>query len=306
MAVLTCYPGLEVTVEVDGQRAQEYDAPADEIEAGAKELNFHSIPDLRIEGCPYIIKYIESKPGKPFAFQLDSTNFAIPSSDNKKHLVQYRCVLDGISTGYNQLVGGAKSSKNSFTSGSNESGWKCHKFQFSTLEIVEGGDGKQGDRTKEYGTLLVKLCDAIDLKRTIPTLASIRSPVPVQSVSEKALKGRSVDSKVVFDTQPFSASKRAPIVHLVDPGRRPFAVFEFRYRTMEGLMCEGIVPRPVKEDDDQVVDVEKEQQPLNPVKPDPDNTRGIKREFADPNPMAVCYKLRRLEDGKVEIDLTDD
>ncbi|KAK3954929.1 hypothetical protein QBC32DRAFT_311605 [Pseudoneurospora amorphoporcata] len=281
MAVLTCYPGLEVAVEVDGQRAQEYDAPADEIEAGAKELNFHSIPDMPIEGSPpYIIKYIESKPGKPFAFQLDSTNFAIPSSDNKKHLVQYRCVLDGISTGYNQLVGGAKS--------------------------MEGGNGKQGDRTKEYGTLLVKLWDAIDLKRTRPKAASrrSRSPVPVQSVSEKALKGRSVDSKVVFDTQPSSAYKRVPVVHY--PDRRPFAVFEFRYRTMEGLMCEGIVPRPVNEDDDQVVDVEKEQQPLNRVKPDPENTRGIKREFTDPNPMPVCYKLRGLENGKVEIDLTDD
>lgn len=63
MAILSSYPGLEVTVAVDGQRAQEYDAPADEVEARAREIDFSSIPQVPIQGseAPYTIKYIESK-----------------------------------------------------------------------------------------------------------------------------------------------------------------------------------------------------------------------------------------------------
>lgn len=137
MAILTGYPGLEVTVEVDGQRAQEYDAPADEVEARAKETNFYSIPQVPIQGSgsPYTIKYIESKPGKPFAFEIDSTNFFIPSPDAKKHMVEYQCFLDGTPTGYYRLVGGTKKRMRSYKSGNNNSGWKRHEFQFSTLEI---------------------------------------------------------------------------------------------------------------------------------------------------------------------------
>lgn len=135
MAILDAYPGLEVTIEVDGQRAQEYEAPADEVEARASEVDFHSIPELRCEGTPYTIKYIESKPEKPFAFNVDATNFAIPSPDGEEHLVEYKLFLDGTSTGYYGLACGTKRTRNRFLSGSNDSGWKTNKFQFSTLEL---------------------------------------------------------------------------------------------------------------------------------------------------------------------------
>ncbi|EAA35603.3 hypothetical protein GE21DRAFT_2615 [Neurospora crassa] len=258
MAILTGYPGLEVTIEVDGQRAQEYDAPADEVEARAKEIDFHSITHVPIQesGSPYTIKYIEAKPGKPFVFKLDSTNFSIPSHDGKTHMIEYKCFLDGIPTSFRRLACGTMNMRGSYTSGNNESGWKRHKFQFSTLELVEGAAETQGDRTKEYGTLSVKLWHAIDLCRTSIRMA-VDDPVPVQSVSETVLKGKSVDSKVHFKSEPYiSASKTSGRFDFVDPDRRPFAIFEFRYRTMEGLMSEGIVPRPVKNEDDKVIDLE--------------------------------------------------
>ncbi|KAJ4414646.1 hypothetical protein N0V85_003058 [Neurospora sp. IMI 360204] len=85
---------------------------------------------------------------------------------------------------------------------------------------------------------------------------------------------------------------------------------------MEGLMSEGIVPRLVKNENNQGIHPENEDQPLTHIKPDPEHTRGIKpdpehtrgikRELVDSTHLPVCYKLRRLEDGKVEIDLTDD
>ncbi|EGO53812.1 hypothetical protein NEUTE1DRAFT_151030 [Neurospora tetrasperma FGSC 2508] len=321
MAILTGYPELEITVEVDGQRAQEYDAPADEVEARAKEIDFHSITHVPIQesGSPFTIKYIESMPGKPFVFKLDSTKFSIPSHDGQKHKAEYQCFLDGIPTGYYSLPGGTKTTRDSSLSGNNESGWKLHRFQFSTLELVEGAAETQGDRTKQFGTLSVKLWHAIDSGRT-SVLKPLDDPVSVQSVSETALKGKSVDSKVHFNSELISGPKKVHRFEHVDPDQRPFAIFEFRYRTMEGLMSEGIVPRPVKNEDDQLIDLEEahqiSQEPLTDIKPDPKNTRGIKpdpeikrgikREPVDSTHIPVCYKLRRLEDGKVEIDLTDD
>ncbi|KAK3498084.1 uncharacterized protein B0T23DRAFT_310049 [Neurospora hispaniola] len=86
-------------------------------------------------GSPFTIKYIESMPGKPFVFKLDSTRFSIPSHDGQKHKAEYQCFLDGIPTGYYSLPGGTKTTRDSSLSGNNESGWKLHRFQFSTLEL---------------------------------------------------------------------------------------------------------------------------------------------------------------------------
>lgn len=137
MAILIGYPGLEVTIEVDGQRAAEYDAPTDEIEARVAETNFYPIPQLPTQGSepPYTIKYIESKPGKPFAFKFDSTNFIIPSPDGKKHEAAYECILDGTSTSYYEVPGGVRDVRNFYHSGRNKSSWKRYKFQFATLEL---------------------------------------------------------------------------------------------------------------------------------------------------------------------------
>ncbi|KAK3397455.1 hypothetical protein B0T20DRAFT_355182 [Sordaria brevicollis] len=321
MAILSGYPGLEVTVEIDGQRAKEYDAPADEVEARVAETDFYSIPQVPVQGSepPYTIKYIESKPGKRFAFGLDSTNFTIPTPyiHPNKHVVQHRCFLDGTSTNWNVLPGGKKTTKSSYTTGSEELGWKRNRFQFSTIEIAEEGDRDHIDQVKQCGTLVVKLWHSIDLNFKVP-MGPRDHPVSISAVSEKVLKGRSVDSRVHFNSKPKTYSQDVIQYARVDPEMRPFAVFEFRYRTMEGLMSEGIVPRPASEDD-QVAEPEKEhEKPLTPVKPDPESTptrgikpepdskRGIKRELMDSAPLQVCYKLRRLENGKVEIDLTDD
>lgn len=160
MAILTGYPELEITVEVDGQRAQEYDAPADEVEARAKEIDFHSITHVPIQesGSPFTIKYIESMPGKPFVFKSDSTKFSIPSHDGQKHKAEYQCFLDGIPTGYYSLPGGTKTTRDSSLSGNNESGSKLHRFQFSTLELGNINNFNSSLREIALHEVTVSLC----------------------------------------------------------------------------------------------------------------------------------------------------
>lgn len=71
MAILECYPGLEVTVEVDGAAANEYDEPADCSESKLRHKDFHlADPDRPL---PLAVKYIEAKPGSPFQFRIRVT-----------------------------------------------------------------------------------------------------------------------------------------------------------------------------------------------------------------------------------------
>ncbi|KAK3954903.1 hypothetical protein QBC32DRAFT_403768 [Pseudoneurospora amorphoporcata] len=278
MAILTCLPGLEVTVEVDGQRAHEYDADPEEVESRAEEMDFHLIPPTYGRCCfkaPYVLKYIEAKPGKPFIFVVDMTN---------------RRVFD----------------------------WDMEPGQRLSYAF-EGGDGSDAEKAKKYGTLLVKLFLGVETGR-MEAPADRAGPPLIYAVHEKDLKGRAVDSKV-------------SILKCVDPRGRPIAVFEFRYRTMEGLYQEGVIRRPrpvvVKDDDmdEEVIDVddddEEEDKQQRTIKREPENDASssqgiIKREASTATTdggggaqlatSTVSYKLRRLEDGKVEtwIDLTDD
>lgn len=138
MAILNCLPGLEVAIEVDGQRAQEYDADPDEVESRAEEFDFHSIQQTR-RGvpAPYVLKYIEAKPGKPFVFVVDMRNVhSLPYSANGP-VILYRCVVDGFEPRKTSVWGGVRGTKTGFRTGSNATGWKHHKFRFESLDVRE-------------------------------------------------------------------------------------------------------------------------------------------------------------------------
>ncbi|KAJ4414645.1 hypothetical protein N0V85_003057 [Neurospora sp. IMI 360204] len=280
MAILTCLPGLEVAVEVDGQRAHEYDADPEEVESRADEIDFHRIQQThrrRRHGNPYVLKYIEAKPGKPFAFIFDMTNCHVFNTGPNIH---YKCVMDGFSTRMKLVSSGTLDRRSCCQTGNKVTGWKLHHFRFGSLDVLEGGDGTQAEKAKQYGTLLVKLFLAVERGR-LEAPSDRDGPSLIHSVHEKDLKGKAVDSKV-----------------------RPIAVFEFRYRTMEGLIQEAIVFRPTPVPDE-VIDAEEYKR----IKHEPENDapRGVKREAPmDDALFAARYKQRRLPNGKVEIDLTDD
>ncbi|KAJ1553047.1 hypothetical protein HK405_009121, partial [Cladochytrium tenue] len=70
MAVIDVVPGLQVTIEVDGATATEYDDP---------KRDKWQIPHLDVaendDDTPpaYVVKYIESKPGASFRFRINKT-----------------------------------------------------------------------------------------------------------------------------------------------------------------------------------------------------------------------------------------
>ncbi|EGZ76105.1 hypothetical protein NEUTE2DRAFT_50274 [Neurospora tetrasperma FGSC 2509] len=299
MAILTCLPGLEVAVEVDGQRAHEYEADPDEAESRAKEISYHSFQQTPDHKVPYVLKYIEAKPGRPFAFILDATNFHDFKTEPK---IYWNFSMDGFRTSYKRMSVGIENKRSHCRTGSQATGWRRHSFHFGSLDVRKG-DNTQAEAARHYGTLVVNLYLRVKTGRVI-SFRDIDGPIPILSVGEKDLKGKAVDSKVSFESEPIDRPGQVAISRNVDPHNRPIAIFEFRYRTMEGLLQEGIVSRPVVKSKE-VVDVEEKFQPR--IKSENEERRGVKRERPmDPTSSPLCYKLHRLENGQVEIDLTDD
>ena len=61
--------------------------------------------------------------------------------------------------------------------------------------LVEGGDGTQAKKVMKYGTLIVKLYAMVQTDQWV-TRSHTRTPTLIQSVHEKDLKGKAVDSRV--------------------------------------------------------------------------------------------------------------
>ncbi|KAK3397454.1 hypothetical protein B0T20DRAFT_412344 [Sordaria brevicollis] len=305
MAILSRYPGLTVNVKVDNELAKEYDAPEEEVEAGSEKWEFHKLNSRLRGGTPYSLSYIEAKPGKPFEFVIDTRCINLYGGE-KPEAFQVTASLDGYHTSL--LLGNENYTFRKCYTGNPTTGYSESKFKFASLDILEGpvpaNDIKrQVEEAKHYGTLLIEL----HLVRRIPGRSRPYLPrdapnSSVMGIAEKALKGKAVDTKTTFNSKRITGTMYSATVEYSDPKSRPFAVFEFRYRTMEGLIREAIVPRPAE-----VIDVEEEYIRIKRIKPEiEDAPRGIKREPMDPDQFAARYKQRRLEDGKVEIDLTDD
>ncbi|KAK3356276.1 hypothetical protein B0H65DRAFT_454540 [Neurospora tetraspora] len=306
MAILSCFPGLKANVRVGGELAKEYDAPPEEVEARSKTFEFHKLRSRVGEGTPYSLSYIEAKPGESFEFVIDTRSIKLERSE-KPQKFQVTAVLDGFRA-HPKLFSSEVFTFSKCLTGSPKTDFSETTFNFAALEILEKpvpekDIKKQIEEANNYGTLLIKL-DLIHTKPGSPQPINfdLATPKPpVLEVAEKILKGKAVDSKTTFQSQRIYVPSFVGIDY-ADSKRRPFAIFEFRYRTMEGLIREFIVPRP-----EEVIDVEEEYMRIKHIKPEiAVEARGIKREPMDAALFAARYKQRRLEDGKVEIDLTDD
>ncbi|KAL1838548.1 hypothetical protein VTJ49DRAFT_2546 [Mycothermus thermophilus] len=284
MAIITFIPGLEVTIAVEGQALQEYDNP----EHARPEFPAMT-PDL----------------------------FDLPDGHSK--------------------LGKAEASD-------------------LPTEVIQ----QQKELAKDYGTIRVEFfrmttCGiepsrscGISSAPSRPSPTPFSAPDPMEEVSEKAFKkGRAVDcvTKMVevdlpskrplprlkVAPKPRRAPKpkqiRKPIEApklkgtFTDPRKRPFAVFEFRYRSKEGLMREAVIPRPTRVD--QLQDLSSEElrkrlaqmmevnerlaeQATRRNATDAMATVRGKRPAEDDGEIMAKYKARRLNNGRLEIDLTDD
>ncbi|RDI85421.1 hypothetical protein Vi05172_g4764 [Venturia inaequalis] len=233
MAILTSFPGLEVDIVVNGNALREYDT--------------HKDSDEPTEKSDSAIKYVEAQPGQEFAIRVRANR----QFRYRQHDLTYRVYSDG------EFQGSGTICKENYIRGtmSTREGVKrsvagrivLRKFQFSTLitddRPVSGTDtaraSKLGDiivsfhRTNIQGPITRKNTYAPD---------DLQGP---QSVAEKALKGRALSRTIDLGTAIPSRPGTSVKKNYIDPKDKPFAIFTFRYRSMDDLYAEMIVPRPV-------------------------------------------------------------
>ncbi|KAM7215063.1 hypothetical protein V8F06_009589 [Rhypophila decipiens] len=306
MVFLNGIPGLFVNVRVNGRTATEYNNPDENERPELTHDDFHLA--VRGQALPYVVKYIKAKPGESFDIRVERTSqfqrigkkgfyFSVEVDGRR----DYTCRTD------------FKSSPTA--------NWS------DTLEDLKLEElKKQVKKTKKWGKIIVRCyhSDGQQLGEWFPS--RIASDNGNERISEKAVKGKALDAMTRFDsttTTPRSKNREYDILDS-DAEHRPFAAFEFRYRTKRGLVVEGIIPRtPSSAPEDKVQDMpedevrrlarellarERERGKTPAVKDE--TKRGIKREIdlTDEDPFAADvppYKTQRRADGALEIDLTD-
>ncbi|KAK0657847.1 hypothetical protein B0T16DRAFT_453273 [Cercophora newfieldiana] len=216
MAVIDHIDGLEVNFRVDGAVAEEYGhADAEDVDppsdmkffvppSSTPEANDASSPAVKPE-APYVVKYVEAKPGLPFSVVLKRG----PSFKHHGDHIAYSFSIDNgppTQLRHDQTIKCGShearcwtSNNDSYGKRNNIGGWDRIAFHFAALETRD-------------------------------------DPITVDELKAQRFKpGEATSFEVV-----------QPIVDWhKDFKHRPFAVFEFRYRSMEGLINEGIITRPI-------------------------------------------------------------
>ncbi|KAL8294746.1 hypothetical protein RB597_008511 [Gaeumannomyces tritici] len=266
MAISDRIPGLEVTVKVDGERATEHHDDAAYDEPCAVKLD--SPDGVRV------VKYIEATSGAPFSVHIKRTS----GFNFRGNHIGWSVAVDG--------------------------GQLCKKQEFGDLDIVSADThitaemmAKQMLLAKSLGVITVGVYHLLRPNRVKPWRAKPHDDINTGPINEKALKGRALSLKTTADAEPGVRPARRDIYNyrFMDPEQRPFAVFEFRYRTKGDLIKEAILrapPSPAENDN------QKEKK----------HAAGIKREAGEASqaPPSRRIKQSRRPDGKFLVDLTDD
>ncbi|KAK3986058.1 hypothetical protein QBC44DRAFT_403233 [Cladorrhinum sp. PSN332] len=322
MAILPSIDNLEVTIIVGDQGAKEYDAPDDENPVDSMTPDDFDLALSQGRTIPYNLEYIEAKPGVGYIFQVTLGRSFIP----RCHHIAWSAESDGnmiklthFDDTHRQQDGSMRRQVGGILDGNPREGYKILNYCFEPVTVVEEDNlnpselREQVDKAKHCGTLKVYLYrmnrgDKYSRDGTEHNNSHIKPP---KELPEKALKGRSIGC--VAGTTPglkrdagFSYAS-----NYADIRRRPFAIFEFRYRSKKGLVAEGIIPRPTVLDEvEEMSDGEVRRRLAELLERDQKNVPnpGVKREAPpmDDSEFSARYKTRKLSNGRLEIDLTDD
>lgn len=229
MAIFSAFPGLAAHVIIGNRVRKEYDVPADSIE----------------DTPTSVTKYIEAEDGTAFQIQLRFyRQFKYLNTD-----LCWRLRLDG------KLVSETLLFKQSIVHnyiiaigsvyvGSDD---KCFakKFMFSALttndDPVKAKDEKLKGQVQELGQITIELHRVVIGEVSSPYFRQVDASL--DSVPEKALKGKSISRKTDLGPGVPTTPPVTRQVDWIDPVDKPFATFRFRYRSMDDLKSEFIVPR---------------------------------------------------------------
>lgn len=136
MAILPSIPGIQVTINVNGAAAREYEAPEDTTCAVAIK-DFDLTPN-RNHNAPYVVKYIEAIPGAPYEFQIVKRQ----RFRGRSHHIAAKLVVDGQESGLAHEEQGTRKKNqrwefesNGITSGGSATGYQIYTFEFAPLNI---------------------------------------------------------------------------------------------------------------------------------------------------------------------------
>jgi len=172
MAVIKGINGLEVTVEVDRVPATEYGPWDDEDTHPPGDMEFHIPKTGQLDGRPYVVKYIESKPGKTFRFRVKRAG----EFRHRSHHIGYKFGIDAIVSGCIHDYTEDKrtpwdSTNGSIMSGDIKRGYTAFEACFAELDI-----GKNSSTFSAVRQVPAYLTFGVCRKRMQPSARGVETP----------------------------------------------------------------------------------------------------------------------------------
>ncbi|KAL1838552.1 hypothetical protein VTJ49DRAFT_2550 [Mycothermus thermophilus] len=260
-----------------GRPLREFD-PADEADGHADRdpQMFDLLWFPNENKLPYVVKYVEAPAGSEFTIKITKAG----QFRQQGHHLACRVYIDGTRNrdGFIEIT--------NILTGDRTIGYKEHRFCFAKLGVVITAENKdlavQNNMLKDLGVIKIEVynmgCCTRD-RSGLPMAVPAGAPM---KVSEAVVKCTGVDCVTRYVTRNFTGKvSEIPTNVFNDRLQRPLAVFELWYRTKDGLMRERIVSRPTTESYQTRQD-----------------TKGLAAKTG--------YKERARQDGRTEIDLTED
>ncbi|KZL77472.1 hypothetical protein CT0861_08623 [Colletotrichum tofieldiae] len=327
MAIIDGFPGVKVTVQVDGQDAIEYGDP-DGFENDTNRKNAHW----------RTFSYVESKDDAFFSvrYQVDNSH----RWDSPHHAFALTLYVDG--RRMDGVVCEARHFLNldpfyvweTTVEGSRErstaSGYeRLRKFKFSKVTMIDDAakDRVEVDtkKAKSLGVIEVFIYPMVITGPMRHTTTEHRPDAQNDGfeIAEKALKGRAVSHGTSFADGGIVSQKPTVTAEYLN-NHNPIAAFSFKYRSRDALHKELIIPRsPSPEPIDGMSEAEIRRLAAERLEDINVNRRCsptvkregrrsiIKREYAEildltEEPVKREWKKVKIEGNRVAIDLTDD
>ncbi|KUJ24531.1 uncharacterized protein LY89DRAFT_776627 [Mollisia scopiformis] len=324
MAILSGCPGVEVCVQSvdDGgaQDLQEYDD-----DGGWTYRKYSHLPEGQ-----RISKYVESKAGAQFRiriilknpFRLTSQSVTFKASVDGHGIAQASCTADYFyrASGYYMELITARLDRISGTE------ITSRPLKFNNLKKVDDTDStrvRQDSRAViGIGEIVISVFRTLQRDPILPP-PLYRSTVynPIEEVAEKALKGKAISHGVAYGEQQIVTRHIKETVD-VDGYNNPLGVFIFKYRSMEDLKIELIIPRSPSPQPaiaplnlrgnlpaarrERLANLKREIEEIKAEEEDSQPSGSKRRRTGAAGSSGRAYKTSWTATGQVVVDLTDD
>ncbi|KAI0554991.1 hypothetical protein F4679DRAFT_595449 [Xylaria curta] len=236
MAILNDVPGVEVTVQIAGKGAVEYDPEEEERHSLAKNAT-----------CPTTTKYIEC---------IDEADFSIKIAAShryawgyKGHSLAFGVWIDGnlilarlISKPGDMII----RNQDAFCSQSQQ--WKRYKLGFSAVSTTDDCREERVAQDRKVARRLgrirvvVKRCIKLGLKPV--TTRILANHTQKFELAEKSTKGKAISHGTAFSSmEGAEVGKYVYHCEYLPGDHGPLAVFDFLYRSRDALQKMLIIPR---------------------------------------------------------------